>query len=59
MAERPTILLIGPMPPPPHGLSVAMHAVLTSSVATIFRSDVFYMIVVSGSLPTQTGGSSA
>jgi glycosyltransferase involved in cell wall biosynthesis len=37
MDERPTILLIGPTPPPHHGVSVAMQMLLTSSVSEAFR----------------------
>lgn len=37
MAEQPTVLLIGPTPPPYHGVSMAMQALLTSSIAKTFR----------------------
>ena len=37
MAEKPTILLVGPTPPPHHGVSMAMQALLTSSIAETFR----------------------
>lgn len=37
MADKPTILVIGPTPPPYHGVSVAMKAILESSLATTFN----------------------
>jgi glycosyltransferase involved in cell wall biosynthesis len=37
MAEKPTLLLIGPTPPPYHGVSMAMQTLLTSSITETFR----------------------
>jgi glycosyltransferase involved in cell wall biosynthesis len=37
MSESPTILVIGPTPPPFHGVSVATDAVLTSALRERFR----------------------
>ena len=37
MSESPTILVIGPSPPPFHGVSVAMDAILKSSLRERFR----------------------
>lgn len=37
MAEKPTILIIGPTPPPYHGVSVATQTILTSPLAEKFR----------------------
>lgn len=37
MAERPTLLLIGPIPPPHHGVSTAMQTLLASPMAETFR----------------------
>ncbi|MBI3802946.1 MAG: glycosyltransferase family 4 protein [Nitrospirae bacterium] len=35
--EKATLLLIGPTPPPYHGVGMAMQAILDSSIATQFR----------------------
>jgi len=37
MLEKPKILLIGPTPPPYHGVSVSMQTLLTSPLAESFR----------------------
>lgn len=37
MAEKPTVILIGPTPPPYHGVSVATRLILTSGLAGSFR----------------------
>jgi len=37
MDDKTRVLIIGPTPPPHHGVSMAMQALLTSSVATTFR----------------------
>lgn len=37
MLEKPVILLIGPTPPPYHGVSTAMQILLTSPIADTFR----------------------
>lgn len=37
MAERTTLLVVGPTPPPHHGVSMAMHVLLNSSITTTFH----------------------
>lgn len=37
MAEKPTLMVIGPTPPPHHGVSMATQMLLTSSLAERFR----------------------